>query len=48
MRRVSNLEPPGPDKIAVVKERENIRFKEEKKKRLKKKPRETVKKTEVA
>ena len=48
MRRVSNLEPPGPDNIAVVKERENVRFKEEKKKRLRKKPREVAKKIEVA
>ena len=28
----------GPDNVAVVKERKNVRFKEEKKKRLRQKP----------
>ena len=42
------LGAPGPGNVMVVKERENVRFKEEKKKRLRKKPRETVKKIEVA
>ena len=37
----------GPDNIAVVEERENVRFKEEKKS-LRKKPRETVKKIDGA
>ena len=37
-----------PDNVAVVEERENVRFKEEKKKRLRKKPRETAKKVDVA
>ena len=32
----------------IVKEKENVRFKEEKKKRLRKKPRKTAKKIEVA
>ena len=40
------LSAPKPDNITVFKERESVRFKEEKK-RLKKKPRETVKKIEV-
>jgi len=35
---------PGPDNVAVVNERENVRFKEDKKKRLRKKPKETAKK----
>ena len=42
------LGAPGLDNVTVVKERENVRFKEEKKKRLRKKPRETAKKIEVA
>ena len=37
----------GPGNVIVVKERKNVRFKEEKK-RLRKKPRETAKKIEVA
>ena len=37
-----------PHNVAVVEERENVRFKEEKKKRLSKKPRETAKKIDVA
>ena len=38
----------GPDNVTVVKEKENVRFKEEKKKRLRKKPRDMVKKIDVA
>ena len=52
MRRVSNLEASDlvhPDQTtSQYLERENVRFKEVKKKRLRKKPRETVKKIEVA
>ena len=42
------LGAPWPDNVTVVKERKNVRFKEDKKKRLRKKPRETVKRIEVA
>ena len=43
------LGAPGPDNVTVVKERENVGFKEEKKKRLRKKPIwEMAKKIEVA
>ena len=42
------LGAPGLDNVTVVKERENVRFKEEKKKRLRKKPRETAKNIGVA
>ena len=46
--RSLRLSAPGPDNVTVVKERENVRLNEEKKKRLRKKPRETAKKIEVA
>ena len=42
------LGAPGPDNVTVVEERENVRFKEEKKKRLRKKQRETAKKIDTA
>ena len=42
------LSVPGLDNVTVVKERENVRFKEEKKKRLRKKPRKTVKEIDIA
>ena len=41
------LSAPKPDNVTVFKQRENVRFKEQKKKRLTKKPRETAKKIEV-
>ena len=41
------LGAPRPDNVTVVEERENVRFKEEKK-RLRKKLRETVKEIDVA
>ena len=41
------LGAPGPDNVAVVTESENVRFKEDEKKRLKKKPGEMVKKIDV-
>ena len=48
MGRLSSLGAPGPDSVTVVKEREEVRFKEEKKKRLRKKPKETAKEIDVA
>ena len=45
--RSLGLGAPGPDNIAVVKERENVRFKDEKKKKLRKKPKKTAKKIQV-
>ena len=48
MGRLSSLGAPRPDNVTVVKEREEVRFKEEKKKRLRKKPKETAKEIDVA
>ena len=42
------LGAPWPDNVKVVKERENVRLKEEKKKRLRKKQRGMAKKFEAA
>ena len=42
------FDAPGQDIVTVVEERENVRFKEEKKKSLRKKPRETAKEIDVA
>ena len=41
------LGAPGPDNVTVVEERENVIFKGKKRERLRKKPREMAKETDV-